>query len=799
MLFGITSDGTGKLKIERKGGVCLLNTAVGRSIRRKEAWDKVTGKAQYTDDLPAAGMLSARLLTSTFAHARILSIDISKALTVKGVKAVLTGADFPELFGPLVLDRPALARDFVRYAGEPVAMAVARDEPAAEEAVRLIRVEYEPLEAVLTPSRALAGGAVLIHSRTNGYKKVMTDVYPEAGTNIASRYRMRKGNTAEAFGRCSSVVEQRFFLPPSDHLAMEVRTARAEISPDGIVLITTSSQAPFAVRKQLSEAFLIPAGQIQVRVPFVGGGFGGKAPVTLEILAFLASRSVGGKAVRLTIPREQDMAGAPCRMGLEADIKIGADSEGIIQAAEMTYRLDCGAYTDIAPYLTKAIAVDCTGPYRVDNLSCDALCVYTNHTYATSYRSFAHESYTFCVERTLDMLARKCALDPLELRIRNAIRPGDLTPSRVVCSKSLTGDLTQCLNKVRTLSQWDGGGAVRIKPDTVRARGAACFWKTENPPTDAISGALITFNPDGSVNLNTGVVEIGSGGQTHLAQILAEKLRIDPGQVHVVMSVDTRLAPEHWKTVASLTEYMAGHAVVRAADDLLDQLRSNGAQAFGCSAEEIEIAHGRVCSVKNPERFIAFKDIVQGYRAPDGSSVGEPVLGRGGFMLKGLSMLDPQTGQGKTGPAWTLGAQVVEVEADLKNFTYRLISASTVIDVGNVINPESMRSMVAGGMAMGVSMASREAFFYDENGIPKTPNLRTYKLLHIGQEPDYRVDFVETPESESPYGVRSFSEHGIIGIPAALGNALSAAFGREFTSLPLTPEAVWRMSSEGNS
>lgn len=577
---------------------------------------------------------------------------------------------------------------------------------------------------------------------------------------------------------------------------MEVRTARAEISSDGDVLITTSSQAPYAVRKQLAEAFSIPSGKIQARVPFVGGGFGGKAPVALEILAFLASRSVGGKAVRITIPREQDMATAPCRMGLEANIKVGADEKGLIQAADLNYWLDCGAYTDISPYMTKAIAMDCTGPYHIENLSCDAVCVYTNHTYATSFRGFSHETFTFCIERVLDTLARRCAMDPLEFRIRNAIHPGSLTPSQVECTASLTGDLTQCLNNIKVLSGWDGGNAARIKQNTVRAKGVACFWKTENPPTNAISGAFITFNPDGSVNLHTGIVEMGSNGQTHLAQMLAEKLQIDTDQVHVVIPVDTRTAPEHWKTVASMTEYMAGHAVVRAADDLLNQLRSNGAQAFGCGPDEIEVAHGRVFVKNSPERFIAFKDIVQGYKSPSGESIGEPALGRGGFMLKGLTQLDPQTGRGKTGPEWTLGAQVVEVEADIKTYTYRILNASTVIDVGKVINPESMRAMIAGGMAMGVSLSSREGYTYNENGIPRLPNLRTYKLLHIGQEPDYRVGFVETPEAPSPYGVRSFAEHGVIGIPAALGNALSAAFGKRLSTLPLTPETIWRAPPE---
>ncbi len=769
---------------------------VGTSIPRKEAWDKVTGAARYTDDFPTAGLLCARLLTSTCAHGTIRRLDVSRALGVWGVQAVLTGAQCPVLFGPLTQDRPALARDVVRYAGEPVALVVARDEPTAELAVRLIEVEYDPLPLVLTPSQALADGAVLLHGRPGGYKQTMADVYPRPGTNIASAYPIRKGDARAALNGCEVVVRQRFFLPPSDHLATEVRTARAEIKADGEVVITTASQAPYMVIRQLAEAFLIPPGKIRIHVPFVGGAFGGKAPVFLEILAFLASRSVGGRAVRLTIPREQDMASAPCRLALEADLRLGADRDGLLEAAEMTYWLDCGAYADISPYMAKAIAADCTGPYRIEHLSCDSLCVYTNRTYATSFRGFSHESTTFCVERTMDLLARKCGVDPMELRLKNAIGPGCLTPTRVLCSLSMVGDLPACLNEIKTLAEWDGGQAVPIKEHTVRAKGVACFWKTENPPTDAAAGALITFNPDGSVNLNTGVVEMGSGGQTHLAQFLADRLGIAPAQVHVVMPVDTRTAPEYWKTVASLTEYMAGHAVLRAADDLLLQLRRNGAEALGCAPEEVVMADGRVSSRKNPNRFIPFQDLALGYKSPEGASLGEPALGRGGFMLKGLTPLDPQTGEGKTGPGWTLGAQVVEVEADLKTCSYRILTASTVMDVGKVVNPALMRAMVAGGMSMGLSLASREAFTCDAAGVPRAPNLRTYKLMHIGQEPDYRVGFVETPEEGFPYGMRSYAEHGIIAMPAALANALSAAFGRELFTLSLTPEHIWASGKE---
>ncbi len=726
------------------------------------------------------------------------SVDTSAAEALEGVEAVVTAADCPLRFGPLLQDRPALAAGRVRYAGEPVAIVVAKDEATAARGVEMVHVRYAPLPFLLRPAAAAAKGAPLLHPELHTYKKAVDDIYPLAQTNIVSHYRMRKGDPAAAFRRSAHLVERSFTLPPSDHSAMEVRSARAAIDADGAVHIVTASQAPYTVRQQLAEAFRIPAGQIRVEVPFVGGGFGGKAPVFLEILAYLASRKVKGRPVRLVITREEDMASAPCRLGLEARIRLGSDNAGRLQAAEMTYYLDTGAYSDTGPYMTKAIAVDCTGPYRVENLYCDAFTVYTNHTYATSYRGFGHESCTFCMERTLDALAAACRLDPLELRLRNAIGDGDRTPSQVPVTMDLVGDLPQCLEKLKTLAEWKGSRPLAVKNHTVRATGVACFWKTENPPTDAISGAVVTANSDGSFNLNTGVVEMGSGSQTHLAQILAERLGIDAGKIHVVFPVDTRVSPEHWKTVASLTEYMAGLAVLRAADDLLCQLRTTAAQTFRCPPQEIEVAGGRVFRKGGEGGSLALKDLVAGFKDSGGASLGEPALGRGVFMLKGLSSLDPATGKGKTGPAWTVGAQAVEVEVDTQSFTYRILNASTVIDVGKAINPAAMTAMVAGGMAMGISLGSREQFRYDGQGMPKEQNLRTYKPLHIGQEPDYRVGFVETPESEAPYGLRSYSEHGLLGIPAALANALSSALNIDLCQLPATPEMLWRLA-EGNN
>jgi len=226
------------------------------------------------DDIPLAGALSARLLTSTCAHARIKGIDLTKALSIPGVQAIITGGDCSKQFGPLLQDRPALAREVVRYAGEPVAMAIAVDEATAEQAVRLIQVQYEPLPVLLSPSQALAPDAPLVHKQGNGYKKVMEDIYPEGGSNVASRYQIRKGEGKKALEACETVVEKRFYLPPSDHVAMEVRSARCEIATNGDVILTTTSQAPFSVQTQIASAFLIPSGKVQVKVPFVGVDLG---------------------------------------------------------------------------------------------------------------------------------------------------------------------------------------------------------------------------------------------------------------------------------------------------------------------------------------------------------------------------------------------------------------------------------------------------------------------------------------------------------------------------------------------
>ena len=765
---------------------------INESVERKDAWAKVTGDAKYTADIYEPGMLYARLKTSIKAHAKIKSININDAKKIDGVKSIITGQDVSILTGVTLQDRPILAMEKVRYYGEAIALVVADSEDIAEKACEAILVEYEDLPVINSVIDALKPNAPLVHDNQTMYLAETEDVYPVENSNIASSYKIRKGNLEDGFAKSDYIIEKSFSLKKSDHVAMEVRVADAKISSDGEVTIWSSTQSPYKVKKLVSRLFNIDEGNVVVKVGLVGGGFGGKSPVFLELLAYIATQAVGGKKTRVVIPREQDFITAPSRLGLDANIKMGASKDGKIQAAQMCFNLDTGAYTDISPNMSKAIAVDCSGPYNIENLSCDSLCVYTNHNFSTAYRGFSHESYTFCIERVIDELAKKCGIDELEFRRKNSILPGNFSPTQVELTESNSGNVVECIDKLKELINWKEGNLINIGDNKVRAKGLSLFWKTPNPNSDASAATVITFNTDGSINLNIGAVEIGSGNRNQLGQILAQKLRMDYSRIYINTDINTRTTPEYWKTVASMSIYLLGRAVLNAADDLISQLKSNAAIALKVNPEDLDYGEEKIFVKSNPKFNIGFQDLAFGVKIPEnGTVVGKQVIGRGSYIMNHVSALAEDTGKGKTGQAWTVGAQAVEVELDLKEYTYRLINAATVIDIGKILDLKTLEGSIKGGMSMGLSLASREEFQYNEDAILLNTSLRTYKLLHIGAEPHYLVDYVETPQIDSPFGARLFSEHGIIGMPAAFGNALSLASNVQLDTFPITSETIF--------
>jgi len=769
-------------------------TTVGKSVPRVDAEDKVAGKARFTSDKITPGMLHAKLHTSCYAHAKIKHIDTSDALRSSGVLAVLTSDAFPHTVGPLLADRPPLAIDKVRYHGEPIAMVVAYTEHEAKKAAEMIRVEYEPLPVVNSPGEALQSHATLVHDAK--YQPQIEGIYPVFGTNIANHTKIRKGNMETGWSESEIIIESDVSFRPSDHAALETRCARAEIMADGRVIIHSASQGPYFIRKMLHQFFHIDIGKIIVHTSLVGGAFGGKGAVQLEFLAYLASKAVGGQMVQVANSREEDLITSPVHIGLEAKVKLGASKEGRLIAAQYRFLFDGGAYSDQGAGVSKAAAADCTGPYRIDHVWCDSYCVYTNHPFATSFRGFAHPELTFAMERAMDILAKKLNMDPFELRLKNAIRPGDTTPTQVLLNASNVGDLPTCITRLKSLIEWDGEQRVQQKDGKITGRGISCIWKTSSTPPDAGSGAILTFNQDGSVNVNTAAIELGQGVKTVIAQILAEKMKMDMKNIHITIDVNTQYDPHQWKTVASTATYFAGRAVLAAADDAIAQLRRIAAIVLKCSADDLDVAWGKVFLKDSPDFWVDIKDIALGYKYPNGNSIEGEVIGRGSYIVRHLTPLDQDTGIGKPGPQWTVGAQAVEVEYDPRDHTYRIVKAATVLDAGKVINPQTAIGQMRGGMFMGLSFACSETFSFNEDGIVQNPQLRTYKMMRFGEQPQYVVDFVETPFIEGPYGARGIGEYGVIGMPAALANSLSVAAQTELSRLPMLPELIWESKKE---
>ncbi|HHW37239.1 MAG TPA: xanthine dehydrogenase family protein molybdopterin-binding subunit [Bacillales bacterium] len=768
---------------------------LGKGVIRKESFEKVTGYAKYTGDHYIKETLHGRLLISPHAHALIKRLDVSAAEKLPGVRAVVTGVNLP-LTGEEMRDRPPIATERVRFHGEVVAMVVADTVYQAEQGVKAIHVEYEPLPVVNSPSEALKPEAPLLHPRMEEYEKGPM-VYPVSGTNIATLTKIRKGDREKGWAESEVIVEEKFAFRPSDHAAMETRCSFAQIHKDGIVEIMSSSQAPFMIKKLMGLYFGIPTGNIRVSTPLVGGAYGGKASTQLEILAYLATKAVNGRRVKILNRREEDMLTSPGHVGLEATIRLGSTKDGVLKVAELHYLWDGGAYSDKSIDLSRAGAVDCTGPYNIEHIWCNSYCMYTNHPYPGPFRGFSHSEVHFAFERTMDELAKKINLDPLEFRRKNAILPGDLTPTQVLLNSSLVGNLPKCISKLKELINWEEGQVIQLDEHKVRAKGIACVWKTSTIDPNGTSGVILLYNNDGSVNLISGVVEIGTATKTVLAQILAEKLKMDINDIHVQFTVDTLNTPEHWKTVASRGTFMAGRAVLEAADDVIHQLKAIAAIVLRASADDLEVGHGKVSLRSNPDTFIPIKDIAYGYTYPNGNSIGGQIIGKGNHMTRGLTLLDKETGAGKPGPEWTVGAQGVEVELDTKDYTYKLLKAVSVFDIGKVLNRMGATGQVKGAMSMGLSFAGRETFHFNAQGRVLNPQLRTYRPIRFGEQPKYEVEFVETPHVEAPYGGRGIGEHGLIGMPAALGNALSNVLSAHINYLPIIPELLWKIKEGG--
>lgn len=391
----------------------------------------------------------------------------------------------------------------------------------------------------------------------------------------------------------------------------------------------------------------------------------------------------------------------------------------------------------------------------------------------------------------MDALAAKTGIDPVELRLRNAINPGDTTPTGSVMDAS-TGDLPECVRRAAAMIGWDEGISGTLPSGKVYGKGIGLFWKAPAMPPNTDAGAILTFNEDGSMNLSVGVAEIGQAAHTALAQIVADSFGVSPSLVHVRTTVDTSHSPHDWATAASRSVFMAGNAALEAADGAIGAIRRTASIPLRCAPGDLEVSGGRVFLKGDPERGLPLSQVVLGYTYPGGNSIEGQVIGTGRYIAPGLTALDPETGEGRPALEWTLGAEAVHVEGDPADGSYRIVKAVCAMDVGKVINPGIARGQAVGAMEMALGFSCSEGFRFAGQGRIVNVPLRHFKIPRYGEDPEYDVSFVETPQHDGPCGMRGMGEQGVLGIPGAVAGALSRAFGCELRDLPLTPESIWR-------
>ena len=551
--------------------------------------------------------------------------------------------------------------------------------------------------------------------------------FPQAGSNVAHHQKIRKGDVAAALRASDVRIEVSFDNPPVQHVPMETHAAIAQALPGGRVEVWTSSQSPYTVRHLLALAFDLPHAAVRVHVPYVGGGFGGKAGLGLEPLAYALSKACGGRPVQVSMTREEEFNTTPSRQGLYSTIRLGASRDGRLTALEATYVWDAGAYADYGVNVGRAAAYSGAGPYALDHCSIDSYVVYTNKVYGTAYRGFGHLEVLWGVERAMDRMARELGLDPVEFRRRNLLKEGDTT----ITGEAFTaghGKPIECLEAAAKAIDWGRPSAAPSDAGKVRGKGIAMLHKAPAMPTYTSCAAILKLDEDGAADVLVSGVDYGQGTYTVLRQVAAEELGLPIEKVHVTWECDTAMTPYDWQTVASRFSYMGGNAVIEAAADCLAQLRAVASQVLGVPPEELVCRDEKVYPLNEPGRAIAYKSLALGYTFPNGNSIGGPIIGHGRFIATGLTNLDPETGQGTPAQFWTYGAHGVEIEVDTETGEIEVLRIATALDAGKVLNPLLCHGQVVGGIVQGLGSALLEGFQFDAKGRLLNPSFVDYKI-----------------------------------------------------------------------
>lgn len=770
---------------------------VGKSVPRIDAFEKATGAAVYVDDIQfGPSLLFGKLVRSPHAHAIIKRVDVSKALKVPGVKAIVTGQETPIPIGLYLKDRTIFALDRVRFVGEPIAGVVATSEEIAEKAATMVEVDYELLPAIFDPYEAAQPGAPLIHPDLGKYE-VVPFIFPEAGTNISEHFKLRKGDVDAAFTKCAAIVEDEFRLSQIQHVPIEPHIAVARWDPDGNVTLWAASQSPFAQRDLLAQSLDIPHGNLRVIAPYVGGGFGGKAGISIEANVVVMARAVKGTPVKLRMTREEEFIGTNVRQSLRAFYKIGCDKEGNLQAMQCKYYFGGGASNEYGVNISRAAGYSCTGPYDVPNVKGDSMCVYTNTQIGSAMRGFGMPEIHWGIEQIMDRLAEKIGMDKAEFRRRNCVQSNDIILTGM---KMPNINLVECINRVTKGINWDKKETPSA-PHKKRGKGIAIMWKAPAMTPNPGSSSILRFNEDATLNVFVGGQEIGQGTFTVMAQIAAHTIGIPYEWVRMAANpVDTKYSPYEWQTVASRLTWSMGNAVKEAASDVRGKILDVVAKYWNEDPKDLDIKNGIVVSFKT-EREQSLKNLVI-YGLPNENYEGwqgGPIVGSGKFMPTYVTGLDPETGQGTRAVVhYTVGAQAVDVEVDTETGQIEVLKIVSAYDVGKAINPDLVMTQIEGGAVHGLSSAF-EGYSYNKDGKLINYNLVDYKIASSMDAPREIIgEIVETPLDDGPYGARGVGEHVMVQTAPAIANAIHDATGIRLNNLPISSEKIYmKMLEDG--
>ncbi len=762
---------------------------VGSSVQRVDVLEKVTGAAIYTDDLQFGnGLLFARVKRSPHPHALIKKIDVSKARALPGVKVVVTGADFPERMGLYLKDKTIFSTDRVRFVGEAVAGLAAVSEEIAEKALDLIEVEYEILPAVFDPVYGASPEAPVIHPDMAQYERP-NFIFPVDGTNISNHFKVRKGNTEEAFAQCAAVVEYTFHVPQVQHVPIEPHIAIAQQDDRGNITLWASSQSPFAQRNLLAKALHKSESQIRVIAPFVGGGFGCKAGVTMEAIPVAIATKAKGRPVKFRLTREEEFYTNFVRQGLVITLKVGCDAQGRLLALDNTMYWDGGASTEYGVNVTRAGGYSGTGPFDIPNVTINSMCIYTNHPIGGAYRGFGMSELHTGIGQVMDMLAEKIGMDKVDFLKLNCVQKGDILATGMVMHDV---GITDCIEKVASSINW-GAKEVPTAPNRARGKGLALAWKAPAMPPNAGSSAIVKLNEDGTVKVSVGGQELGQGTFTAMAQIAAEELGVPMDWVHVEGPIDTNFSPYEWQTVASRLTWSMGNAVKNASADARIKILKMVGEAWDQDIENLDIKDGYVISYETEDQISLKNIVVYGIAKPDDQGwVGGPIVGSGNFMPSYVTGLDKETGQGDRAVVhYTTGAQALDIEVDLDTGRIYILKAASAFDVGKAINPDLVKAQIEGGFIQGLSSAIFEEMRL-RNGVMTNPSFVDYRIATSADIPE-KIDpmIVEHAQDDGPFGARGIGEHPMVPTIAALANAIYNAIGVRVTDPPFSAEKLY--------